>query len=378
MFCLWPHAIDNQEGAFSKVSDGLEVLTPKHRRQQTELFILYMVIRNYSKQRSSKHYCSSGPTCISLDMAEVVSPHGSVPRELYLIGVGTGHSVAPPMHNYIAKSLQLPWTFQVKECSTIEECMKLLRSDVCAGASITMPYKSTVMGQLDEVDELTTTLAACNTVCVAADGRLSGTNVDWCGIAGSLSEFSLGLRLPSTRTALVIGAGGAARAAVYALSAKMGCRDIYVLNRDEQEVVDLQRDVNQRYVSRPHIIHVNSIHQTEALQTPTYIVGTVPDIPPITPDEKNLKMIFEVFLQRPTKGLVLDMCYKPRQTRHLKLARAFGWRTIEGIHVVGHQAEQQWRAWVGDERVREIDRKGMWKALQKSADESPIVSGQKG
>lgn len=303
-------------------------------------------------------------------MAEAASSLGSAPRELYLIGVGTGHSVSPPMHNYIAKSLNLPWTFHAKECFTIEECMKLLKSERCAGAAVTMPYKCTILGRLDKVDELARTLAACNTVCVGADGKLRGTNVDWCGITGSLSEGSIGLHLPSTKAALVIGAGGAARAAVYALSSQMGCYEIYILNRDKQEVVDLKRDVQERYASRPSITHVQSVQQAQALPTPTYIVGTVPDFEPVKPEEKTLKTLLATFLERSDKGIMLDMCYMPRRTRHIKLSQAFGWQTIEGIRVIGHQAEHQWRAWAGDERVRTLDKKGLWECLRQSADES--------
>ncbi|KAK5679654.1 hypothetical protein LTR17_027586, partial [Elasticomyces elasticus] len=294
----------------------------------------------------------------------------SAPRELYLLGVGVGHSVAPRMHNHIAKSLDLPWTFHTKETPTIEDCMKVLRSETCAGVAITMPYKGTIMDRLDEVDVLASTMAACNTVSVGADSKLRGTNVDWNGIAGSLEEGSVGLELPTKKAALIIGAGGAARAAIYALSAQMSCTEIYVFNRDRQEVLDLEQDVSTRYAFRPSITHVESVEQARSLPTPTYIVGTVPDFEPATPAEKCMKRMLVAVLQKEEKGVVLDMCYKPRRTRHIKLGQQYGWRTIEGIRVIGHQAEHQWRAWVGNERVQAIDREGMWKCLQQSADES--------
>lgn len=154
----------------------------------------------------------------------------------------------------------------------------------------------------------------------------------------------------------------------------MGCHQIYILNRDEQEVLDLQRDVDERYDSQPYITHVKSIQQARALPTPAYIVGTVPDFEPVTAEEKMLKRLLEIFLDRPEKGILLDMCYKPRRTRHLKLGQEYKWRTIEGTRVIGHQAESQWRAWVGDERLEILDKQGMWECLQRSADESTIVN----
>lgn len=301
----------------------------------------------------------------------------STPRELYLIGIGTGHSVAPPMHNYIAKSLHLPWTFHTKDCSTIEECMELLRSDICAGAAITMPYKGMILGHLNEVDDLTKTLAACNTVRTYGtepSRKLNGTNVDWCGIAGSLLEGSNGLRLAASKAALIIGAGGAARAALYALSSQMRCEQIYILNRDEQEVLALKQDVEESYDSKPQITHVKSIQQARGLSTPAYIIGTVPDLEPVTAEEKMMKGILEIFLDRPEKGVLLDMCYKPRRTRHLVMGQAYKWRTIEGTRVIGHQAESQWRAWLGDGGLQILDKQGMWECLERTADESTVLN----
>ena len=312
----------------------------------------------------------------AINAKDTATSLATTPRRLYLIGLGTGHSVAPPLHNYIAQSLNLPWTYHTKDCFTIDDCVDVLRSEICVGAAITMPYKSSIIGRLDEVDELARVLEACNTVSVGPDGRLKGTNVDWCGIAGSLDECSIGLSLSPTKAALIIGAGGAARAAVYALSSRMGCQQLYILNRDAQEVSDLQRDVERQYTSSPSIIHITSHEQVETLPTPTYIVGTVPDLEPVTNEERHLKVLLAAFLERPQKGILLDMCYMPRRTRHIKLGQQFGWRTIEGIRVVFHQAEQQWRAWVGDARLQALDKKGMWQRLQQSADKSLQINSK--
>ncbi|KAF2159959.1 hypothetical protein M409DRAFT_37827 [Zasmidium cellare ATCC 36951] len=296
------------------------------------------------------------------------------PREIYLLGIGTGHSVGPPMHNYIAKSLGLPWTYHTKECPSIEECLALLRSKKCAGAAITMPFKHTVLAHLDEYDDLAKTLNACNTVTHTTDDRLIGSSLDWCGIAGALQESSVGLDEPAQKIGLVIGAGGAARAAVYALATEMGCSTIYILNRDVQEVLDLQADVEAHYVRKPSIVHLLAEEQLAGSATPTYIVGTVPDFEPSTNEEKTVKAILAAVLARPEKGVLLDMCYRPRRTRHIQLGEQHGWRTIEGIHVVGHQAEHQWRAWAGEERVKKLDNDGLWRELRKAADESSLVT----
>ncbi|KAK4500576.1 hypothetical protein PRZ48_008765 [Zasmidium cellare] len=302
------------------------------------------------------------------------SDTSSEPREIYLLGIGTGHSVGPPMHNCIAKSLGLPWTYHTKECPSIEDCLALLRSKKCAGAAITMPFKHSILAHLDERDQLIDSLNACNTVSKSADGELVGTNVDWCGIAGALEEGRAGLDEPAKKTGLVIGAGGASRAAVYALATQMGCTTIYILNRDVQEVLDLQADIEARYIQKPRLVHLLAEEQVSSLPTPTYIVGTVPDFEPATKEEKTVKSILEAFLARPEKGVLLDMCYRPRRTRHIRLGEQLDWRTVEGIYVVGHQAEHQWAAWAGEEGASKLDKDGMWRELRKAADESALVT----
>lgn len=86
-------------------------------------------------------------------------------------------------------------------------------------------------------------------------------------------------------------------------------------------------------------------------------------------EEKAVKSILTAFLARPDKGILLDMCYRPRRTRHIQMGKAHGWRTIEGIDVVGHQAEQQWAGWAGKETARALDKEGLWQQLRKAADE---------
>lgn len=206
---------------------------------------------------------------ITLTTARIIS--------LHLVGIGVTHSIAPPMHNFIAKSLGLPWTFHSTECATIEEAIALGRNPSTAGLVVTMPYKQTIMQRLDGTDPLASTIGACNNVYRDKEHpeRLRGTNTDWLGIKGCLLEQGE-KAARADAPALVVGAGGASRAAVYALSAHLACTAIYVLNRDEAEVEELVRDC-RRLSPVPAVVHVASVGQAKALDTPCYIVGTVPD-----------------------------------------------------------------------------------------------------
>lgn len=297
---------------------------------------------------------------------------------LHLVGVGVTHSIAPAMHNSIAESLGLPWIFYATECPTVEDLANLAKNSTTGGLVVTMPYKHSIMEHLDERDELATIIGACNNVYYR-DGyprRLCGTNTDWRGVKGCLLEKGEENHRPtaiSPASALIVGAGGASRAAVYALTEHLHCPTIYVLNRDDQEVVNLIQD-STRLPTPPQIIHVKILEQAKELPSPYYIVGTVPDLEPRTDSELAVASMLKQFLSRPAKGVLLDMCFKPRRTRMIKLADQMGWPCVEGTHVIGYQIEEQWRLWAGEERMQKLDKEKAWNVLLKAAEESKGIN----
>ena len=297
-------------------------------------------------------------------------------KALHMVGINVTHTVAPPMHDFIARTLHLPWTFTPEECPTVDMAMALFREPSFAGGVVTMPYKKSIMPYLDELDELAVKLGACNNVYLTNEGRLRGTNTDWRGIKGCLLSADNDGTMGRGRPALIVGAGGASRAAVYALFAELDCSPIYVINRDEQEVLDLIQDVQAMStpLSRPEIIHVQSLAEAKVLASPYYVVGTVPDFEPSTPEEIKSRAMLEVLLQNAeTKGVLLDMCFKPRVTRQIKFAVKHGWRTVEGTGVVGHQIEEQWRLWTGAKLTLEQQEQA-WKVLREAAEASSAIN----
>ena len=296
-------------------------------------------------------------------------------KYLYLAGINVSHSIALPVHNYIARSLSLPYAFINKECPTIQDAMALFRAPTFAGGVITMPYKKTIMPYLDELDPLAITLGACNNVYLTKEGKLRGTNTDWRGIKGCLlSGTERRENGGKGKPALIVGAGGASRAAVYALFAELECGEIYVVNRDAQEVADLLSDA-QAYASssssrQPKLIHVTTVSDAESFPTPYYIVGTVPDFEAKTKEELEARAILEAFLKKDQKGVLLDMCYKPRNTRVLNLGKEHGWKTVDGTGVIGHQTEEQWRLWAGagENGMPVVPKEKAWQILNDAAE----------
>lgn len=292
------------------------------------------------------------------------------------------HTIAPPMHDYVAqKLLKLPWSFTPQECPTVDAALTLFQKPDFAGGVVTMPYKKEIMSRLDELDGLCKIIGACNCVYLAESptGKqiLRGTNTDWRGVKGCLlgaDVLSKGVGKP----ALIVGAGGASRAAVYALFAELQCSPIYVINRDDQEVLDLVSDVRGMTsliaASAPEIVHVKSPAQAALLVSPHYIVGTVPDFEPSTTDEINARDTFTTFLERSeSPGIFLDMCFKPRVTRQIKLAASRGWTTVEGTEIIGHQIHEQYRLWAGAD-LNQQDQERAWKVLRTKAETSPAIN----
>ncbi|KAK5065351.1 hypothetical protein LTR84_001189 [Exophiala bonariae] len=288
----------------------------------------------------------------------------------YLVGIGVTHSIAPPMHDYTAQSLGFNWKFLAQECPTVDDAVSLFRKPTFAGGVVTMPYKSTIMKHLDGLDEYALKIGACNNVYRAADGSLRGTNTDWRGIKGCL------LSVPTEgngKVALIIGAGGASRAALFALHDQLGCNTIYIVNRDTSEYEMLSQDA-QIYGDKLKLIHVQTVQHAKDLQAPVYIVGTVPDFEPSNPAEIEVRDIVNQFLTSETKGLLLDMCFKPRRTRYIKLAEHHGWKTVEGTEIIGHQVPEQYRLWCGEDSSRRIDMNMVWKVLRQAADDSKAIN----
>jgi quinate dehydrogenase len=289
------------------------------------------------------------------------------------------------MHDFIASHLNLPgtWSFIPRECVSVQDAATLLRSLECAGGVVTMPYKKTIMPFLDELDELCMRIGACNCVYFTSEGRLRGSNTDWRGIKGCFlgGGGGKGEGMPG----LIIGAGGASRAAAYALGVEMGVSRIYVINRDEEEVRELVVGVARMLPSAGsgsglEIVHVRSVEQARGLESPYYVVGTVPDFEPQTPEERNTRHILEVFFAKGGqeeggmgKGVFLDMCFKPRVTRQIKLARKYGWRTVEGTEVIGYQIEEQWRLWTG-RVLTKGQQEEAWGVLRREAEESKAIN----
>lgn len=217
-----------------------------------------------------------------------------------------------------------------------------------SGASVTMPNKVAIMPFLDELTAECRAVGACNTIFVRQDaltGRriYCGTNTDVIGIRDAfLQNVSKPRSVFYGRPAMVIGGGGAARSAIYALRTWLGATSIYVVNRHKAEVDAVIRHSTMLGFGNG-LVHVTSVRQAEKLGGPGAVVACVPNLPPRTEDEKLVRQIIELLLhsQEP-KGAFLEMCYNPTPYTELAaLAEYAGWQVIMGTEALIYQGLEQ-------------------------------------
>jgi quinate dehydrogenase len=193
-------------------------------------------------------------------------------------------------------------------------------------------------------------VGACNTLFVRERGGrriLCGTNTDVIGIRDSFRHnvADAGAALHG-RPALVIGGGGAARSAIYALRKWMAVGDIYLVNRDADEVRAMMEDCSQRGFGEG-LRHVATLDDARAADAPGAIVACVPDFDPLTEEEVLARRVTEALLDKGA-GAMLEMCYNPTPfTRLGALAEQKGWQVILGTEALIWQGLEQDKYWTG-------------------------------
>lgn len=277
-----------------------------------------------------------------------------IPHNALLFGGNISKSLSPLLHGILFKSIDAAWLYRKVQTTDQSEFETHLAANDTIGTSITMPNKVKFGSALDHLTEEARVIGAVNTsfVRVAPGGRRVhiGTNTDCVGIRDTIVQRDpLAVSKAEGKPAMVVGGGGAARSAIYALWKWFRPSEIYIANRLESEVEDI---VNYFNGAMPGIKlrHIHSTDTAKKLEVPCIIIGTVPDYPPTQPGEVLCAAICDVILKKSGRGLLMDMCYMPTpQTSFLKAARAQGWNTISGTEVLVRVCVAQQVLWTEQE-----------------------------
>jgi len=249
-------------------------------------------------------------------------------RATQLFGVAgnpIGHSLSPLMQNTAFRKENVNAVLLPLKVKAVDDLLKLVRGLPMAGVAVTMPLKQEVLPHLANMDALTAKIGACNTLRVGGDGKIVGFNTD---VAGIVRPLERRLKLKGARVA-VLGAGGAARSAVFGL-VQQGA-EVLIVNRTHETAVALAKEAKAKAMK--HEVFAKAHFDVLINSTPCGMAGSKQALP-IAANELNA-------------GLVFDMVYNPMDTPLLKLARERGIPVVTGLEMFVQQGARQFEIWTG-------------------------------
>lgn len=248
----------------------------------------------------------------------------SVTKVYGIGGDPVSHSMSPWVMNSAFRRENVNAVYLPLQANTLEDLLSTARDLPLNGLSVTMPYKQAVVEHLDNSDVLTRRTGACNTIVRGKDGRLFGFNTDVYGIVAAIEPR---VALQGARV-LVLGAGGAARAAVFGLRAKGA--EVFILNRTVAKAQALAKESESTTVKRSELPKLNF----DIIFNATPLGMGSDKNTPLEEDELNAVWVF-------------DSVYNPIETPLLKLAQSKGCGTISGTEMFVQQAARQFEIWTG-------------------------------
>jgi shikimate dehydrogenase len=274
-----------------------------------------------------------------------------------VVGWPVGHSLSPAMHNAAFAELGIDWAYLPLpvQPNNVEQALKGLIALNFVGSNVTVPHKQAVMRYMDELGDAAQITGAVNTIHIQ-DGKFFGYNTDPYGFLNSLKEA--GGRPQGMRVA-VLGAGGAARAVVYAL-ARAEVDSVIVFNRTAERAAFLVDDLADIFPDSSLSFEALT-RQTLAtlgnkidLVVNTTSVGMYPQVDTCPwPEEVSI----------PHNALFYDLVYNPLETVFLARARAAGATAIDGLGMLVHQGALAFEKWTGQQAPVEVMRQACLKGL---------------
>ena len=260
-------------------------------------------------------------------------------RIVGVIGDPVQHSRSPQMHNAAIVERKLDYVyvpFHVRS-GELREAIEGFKALNVLGVNVTIPHKQTVMSILDDVSHEATLIGAANTL-IFCDGRVSGDNTDAQGFLRAMTEE--GIDIPVGGSAVVLGAGGAARAVVVAL-ALSGLDLITIANRTEWKAIQFEKDLATISETEISAVDLASNQLNSAIRSADLLVNTTS----VGMQETDQLLIDPDSLNPGT--IVYEIVYTPPETPLLRVAREKGCQTIGGIGMLVHQGAIAFEKWIG-------------------------------
>jgi len=258
---------------------------------------------------------------------------------LGVLGWPVAHSRSPAMHNAALAHLGMPaWRYQRLPVppELFEETVRALGAAGFRGANVTIPHKQAALSLATQASSAAREIGAANTLSFLGGGAIAAENTDAPGLIAALG------RSPQGISALVLGAGGSARAAVWALR-EAGARDVAVWNRTYERAEQLALDFGVRAVRRPSpaelLVNCTSVGLDAPVRESSLVLSASAAY--------VLNQLGLTFDQVGRYTNVVDLVYSGRSTALLSVARAHGAHTIDGVEVLVAQGALSLELWVG-------------------------------
>lgn len=242
-----------------------------------------------------------------------------------LVGEKLSHSLSPEINGKIFKALGIEAAYKLfeipkEDIKKLGESLKLLK---IKGVNVTIPYKEVVIEQLDEISEEAKAIGAINTIALK-DGKLYGYNTDYFGFASMLSINNIEVK---DKVCVVLGAGGASRAVITYLINE-GAKEVYLVSRDKNKVINTSPKVK--------IIDYKELENISGdIVINTTPVGMYPKVG-VSPISRDIIKKYDT---------LVDIIYNPKITEFLKIGQELGKKTCGGLYMLVGQAIKAEEIW---------------------------------
>ncbi|KZM51204.1 shikimate dehydrogenase [Labrenzia sp. OB1] len=256
-------------------------------------------------------------------------------KKAVVTGHPVAHSRSPLIHGYWLKKFGVDGEYGCLDVAP-EDADRFFRDfseSGLTGANVTVPHKEIAAAACGWLDEAAKVMGAVNTIWLDDDGRLCGANTDWTGFLGNLDQRASGWD-DDAGTAIVLGAGGAARAIVFALLSRK-FKAVHIVNRTPGKASRIAEEFGPRTFAHSWDNLGTLLEEADLLVNTTSLGMT--SKPSLEIDLSSL----------PESALVTDAVYVPLQTGLLKQADQRGNRTVDGLGMLLHQAVPGFERWFG-------------------------------
>ena len=255
-----------------------------------------------------------------------------------IMGWPVTHSRSPALHNFWIDEHGIDGAYVPLPVPPehLAQALRALPALGLRGCNLTLPHKQAALAIVDRVAPLALRIGAMNTVKVAADGSLEGSNTDVFGFRENLRERAPDWKA-SAGPAVVLGAGGAARAIVAALT-EAQVEEIRLVNRTQARAEHLARDL----AAPGTRITIHPWHERTAVQRDAGLLVNTTSLGMVGESELDIDLT-----SLPKRAVVVDIVYVPLETPLLAAARQRGHPTVDGLGMLLHQGRPGFEAWFG-------------------------------